>query len=143
MIAAQAHTPARERHLRELAKLSTQLHRQLVSLGDTIRVCTDERRHAADNVQKIEKQVEWLLREQRFAGASSQKQLAKQLACAEVEQQAERERDQSLIVELDELRRQESALSEAQRRYGALVEQVLRAFGPAGQDVGRRLQGQA
>lgn len=137
------HSPARERHLRELADLSTQMHKHMVSLEETIRARHEERRHAEDNVRQLEKEAEFLERELRFAGASSRQSLRERLAKAVKARDAEGARDGQLVADIEQLQRQESAVREAQQRCGSLVEAVLKSFGTARQDVDRRMRGKA
>ena len=139
----QTLTPARERHLRSLSSVSTQLHNHVLTLGDTIRLREDERRHAVANIEEAEKYLTWLKREEKFASGSKRESLDRDLTKAKKHLEQERGRAQSLADEIAELNQQTSAASDAWRRAAQLVDTVLKAFGPAGQGVDSRMRGQA
>lgn len=143
MIQAQQLTPEHEHHVRALSAISTQMHDHVSSLGETIRQRQSERRHSEENVRKAADEIKWIQREQRFSGASERRSLDSHLEKATAALDLQRARDETLRDEINQLVEQQKASSEAWQRCGSLVDTVLRAFGPAGEDVGMRIRGQA
>ncbi len=140
---AQLLTPVREHHVRSLSAISTQMHDHVTSLGETIRLRHAERRHSEESVRKAVDEVQWIQRERKFTSKSERESLDSHLEKAKAALDLQRARDESLRDEINQLVKQQKVSSEAWQRCGSLVDTVLRAFGPAGKDVGMRIRGQA
>lgn len=136
-------TPAREHHVRALSAISTQMHDHVTSLGETIRLRHAERRHSEENIRKAADEVQWIQHERKFSSASERESLDSHLEKAKTALDLQRARDETLRDEINKLVEQQKASSEAWQRCGSLVDAVVRAFGPAGEDVGMRIRGQA
>lgn len=140
---AQQLTPAREHHVRALSAISTQMHDHVLSLGETIRLRQSEQEHSEENIRKAADDIQWAQREQRFSAVSERESLASHLEKAKTALDLQRARDESLRDEINQLVELHKASREAWQRCGSLVDAVLRAFGPAGEDVGMRIRGKA